>query len=98
MISNDVYKLLNFKVSPASPSFILYSEKKSPRLNYVTKFIFEHVLKVNCLLTSDFNEFEQSPYFKINYASKSVKDVFNIIPQEFLFVERLSEISMKPIL
>lgn len=98
MISNDVYKLLNLRVSPASPSFILYSEKKSPRLNYVTKFIFEHVLKVKCVVTNDFLEFEKSPCFKINYALKSVKEALHIIPQEYLFIEGVSEINLKPIL
>ena len=86
-----LHKLLNLEVAPESPGFIIYSEKQSARLNYVAKFIFETVLKVNVNITLSSSEFETSKLFKINYSSTSVANAFQVRPQSLLFETGVSE-------
>ncbi len=85
MDKNELHKLLDLDLSNEAPGFIIYSQGSSPRLNYVTKFIFEHVLKVKCVLTNSISEFENSQFFKVNYSSIAYAHSFQIIPSAFLF-------------
>ena len=88
-----LHKLLNLEVNSASPTFILYSEKITTRLNYVSKFIFEHVLKVKVISANTLSEFENSDLFKINYSKQPISNSFQIIPQALLFETGITEIN-----
>lgn len=98
MDRTGLHKLLNLEIGPGSPGFIIYSEKQSTRLNYVSKFVFENVLKVNVNITTTLSEFESSKLFKINYSSRSIANTFQILPHTLLFENGLSEIKPKAIL
>jgi hypothetical protein len=87
---NGLHKFLNLEVNPGSPSFIVYTERSSGRLNYVSKFIFEHVLKVKVVITNSFSEFENSTFFKINYSTSAITGAFKILPHSLLFEKRIS--------
>jgi len=82
---NGLHKLLNLELRNEEIGFIIYSEKESARLNYVSKFIFNHVLKVNCVITNSISEFENSNLFKINYSSIFIVSAFKITPHALLF-------------
>jgi hypothetical protein len=88
---NDLNKLLDLELNGESPNFVIYSEKISPRLTYVAKFIFEHVLKVKCVITNTISEFENSNLFKINYSSTPITHSFQINPHSILFETGVSE-------
>lgn len=72
-------------------SFIIYSGKKSERLNYVCEFIFNHSLKVNYSITNDIKEFEGSECYRINYSDVDFPNVFQVIPHLLLFEKGVSE-------
>ena len=55
--------LLNLSIEANAPTFIIYVDTKSERLNYVCQFIFNTVLKVNYSLTNTISEFESSSGF-----------------------------------
>ena len=95
MDKNGLHKFLNLEVNPGSPSFIIYSEKPSNRLNYVSKFIFEHVLKATVSVTNSISEFENSTSSKINYSTNIFADAFQIIPHALLFETTVSDIKPK---
>ncbi|MEO6302049.1 MAG: polysaccharide deacetylase family protein [Bacteroidia bacterium] len=98
MNKTELHKLLNLEVNSGSPTFIIYSEKSSTRLAYVSKFIFEHVLKVNVSVTDSVSEFENSSFFKINYSEKTIGNTFRIAPNGLLFETGVSEKRPKTVL
>lgn len=91
MDTKTLNKLLNLDVDLTAPGFIIYSQEASPRLNYVTEFIFTHVLKVNIKITDSVSEFETSAFYKINYSKKTIAGVFKILPADFLFENSVTE-------
>lgn len=98
MDKNGLHKFLNLELNPGSPSFIVYSERSSERLNYILKFIFEHVLKVKFVVTNSFSEFENSTFFKINYSATSIPGAFKIRPHALLFETTISDTKPEAIL
>ena len=87
--------LLNLTIEANAPTFIIYTDSKSERLNFVCEFIFNTVLKVNYNLTDVISEFEASTNFKINYSKKNIDSVFKIKPHSLLFETNITE--QKPI-
>ncbi len=83
--------LLNLGDLNSATTIIVFSEKLSARINYVCEFIFEHVLKIKCVLTSDINEFEASSFFRINYSDRQLNNSLQILPQAILFEKGVSE-------
>ena len=64
---------------------LIYSHKTSARLEYILKFIFEDMYKVEYQLTSDMNRFEKSGLAKINYSSDPIPGTLHIVPIDLLF-------------
>ncbi|MBA3663044.1 MAG: hypothetical protein H0W61_02405 [Bacteroidetes bacterium] len=81
----EIRKLLNLEVDRAAPTVIIFAEQITPRLNYVCRFIFEHVLKIKFVVTSGSDEFQASGFYKINYSAQIITNTFQIVPQGFLF-------------
>src|SRR5688572_21638887 len=73
-----------FEGETQSPSIIIYSPHISPRLRYVSKFIFNQGLLCNFILTDNENEFIQSKLAKINYSIKTFESALNINPSGLL--------------
>ena len=63
---------------------LIYSPEQSPRLSYITKFIFSDVLHGSCAITSSKEEFAAFPGPKINYSKESLGGL-TIRPQLLLF-------------
>ncbi len=91
MNRTELYKLFDLNIDPGAPTFILYSPKQSNRLTYVSKFIFEQVLKVKINITHNSSEFENSTSLKINYSEKKMEGVFQILPAGLLFETGISQ-------
>ena len=51
-------KLMNAGVEANAATFLIYSDKKSSRLEYVCEFIFNHVLNCNYKICNQLDEFE----------------------------------------
>jgi len=64
---------------------LIYTQNTTARLEYILKFIFEDIYKVEYQVTTDINRFEKSSLPKINYSSDPIPDSFHIIPVELLF-------------
>lgn len=64
---------------------IIYTPKTSSRLDYIIKFIFSDILKVDYEITHDKDYFIKSNAPKINYSADPVPDSFWIEPVELLF-------------
>ncbi|MCW3077225.1 MAG: hypothetical protein JWO32_1834 [Bacteroidetes bacterium] len=92
MDKQGIRKLLNLDVASTSPTIIIYSEQVTNRLNYVCRFIFEHVLKIKYVVTSGRDEFESSGFYKINYSHSLSPQAFHILPQGLLFQKGISEV------
>lgn len=87
----DLHALLGLGIKPDSATVIIYSEQISERLNYVCRFIFEHVLKIKYVLTSGKDEFQASGFYKINYSHGLVNSAFHIIPAGLLSENSINE-------
>lgn len=64
---------------------LIYSQKTSPRLNYILKFIFNDIQGVEFKITQDKVEFNASKEVKINYSDEKIENSFQIVPCDLLF-------------
>lgn len=73
-------------------SLLIYSEKSSPRLEYILDFIFSTVIPCDYSLTHDFQELLDFSGGKINYSTKQpYPSLINIIPLGLLDQDNLQE-------
>ena len=79
-----LHKLLGLGDIVNSPVILIFSNESGNRLNYVCEFIFNHVLKVNYLITNNVAEFENSSGFKINYSNLEINNAFRVSPTGLL--------------
>ncbi len=84
-------KLFQLAPHKNAPEFIMYSSKLSERLNYVCKFIFEHVMNCKYSVTDNKQLFKNSTAFKISYSTHSEKEIINISPYDLLFKAGVDE-------
>jgi len=70
---------------------LIYSEKHSPRLNYILNYLLVERLGLSYELTIDFDFFEKSELPKINYSGVSALKGFHIIPEGLLFEQQIRE-------
>lgn len=66
----------------------VYSPKKSNRLKYVIDLVFKQILKTEYQIVDDENQLDK---VSINYSSKKIPGVYQIIPNDLLFTEELNE-------
>ena len=64
---------------------LVYTEKTSPRLQYICRFIFEELLQTTFSLTLHEESFEAHPGPKINYSDKHFHGAYHILPHSLLF-------------
>ncbi len=64
---------------------LIYSEEISPRLEYISKLIFEDILGVKVSFTSNSAEFLKSSSPKINYSFEKFGDELYLKANKFLF-------------
>lgn len=82
MLASHLNKLVKPNLN-SNQTILIYCEVNSNRLNYVCRFIFNTVLKINFEITNDLLFFESYAHFKINY-SKQTLSCFSIYPHDFL--------------
>jgi hypothetical protein len=87
-----LHTLLGLDISSNAPGIIIYTSEKSERLDYACEFIFSHVLKLKYAITSQPGEFENSAYFKINYSSTVMNEIFQVIPGGLLMEKKITEL------
>lgn len=94
----DLHALLGLGIKPDSTTVIIFSEQINKRLNYVCRFIFEHILKIKYVLTSGKDEFQASGFYKINYSNGLIDSAFHLIPAGLLNQSNLTENKPKAVI
>jgi len=64
---------------------LFYSEKITPRVEYIAKLYFEQILQVKVLFTSDYTKFENTESPKINYSDQPFEGSIYLKPNQLLF-------------
>ncbi len=69
---------------------LLYTQNYSPRLKYISAFIFKEVMGVECNVTCDLEEFKSYGDLKINYSNSPIceKELY-ILPVNLLFEKNI---------
>lgn len=86
----QINKLLGLEINSANPVYV-FSEHESPRLEYVCRFIFNHVLKVQFKIYLNEAQFCSLTGIKINYSKKQISSVLQITPAGLVFENKISE-------
>lgn len=76
---------------------IVFSDKKSPRLNYILSRIFNDILGVEALFTSSKEEFLASPLPSVNYSAENLQKGLWIVPHSLLYSEGVTKQKTDPI-
>jgi len=71
----------------------IYSSQSSPRLKYITKFLFGDLLGIDCELITNRDEV-YTKEFIINYSNQDVAGL-KIIPEKLLFEKRINDQNLK---
>lgn len=67
-------------------NIIIYTQSKTPRLQYISDFIFSEILNFDVVITSEIEEYKNSEALKINYSPENIDlKEFKIIPDKILF-------------
>ncbi|MEO5984279.1 MAG: polysaccharide deacetylase family protein [Ferruginibacter sp.] len=64
---------------------LIFSQKDSPRIQYICHFIFQEYFDIPFKVITDLNEFLSAEGAKINYSNQRLSDCFNIANAELLF-------------
>lgn len=87
----------NLKVESSLMPLIFYTEKTSPRLDYVLSVFLKQLLGLDYQLTTDREDFKKSALPKINYSSTSIsKEEVFFAPHSILFEKSIKFQSIKP--
>jgi hypothetical protein len=66
---------------------VIYTPKVTNRIQYVFDFVFKQYFGVDFIIESNVSTFLQNEYFKINYSSENLKDIFSIYYDNLLLEE-----------
>ncbi len=83
MPTSQLNKLVEFTPPTNTSSILIYANTNSSRLNYVCKFIFNSVLKLNYVITEDEIYFRAHTGFKLNYSNSKINNC-TITPHPFI--------------
>jgi hypothetical protein len=82
---NNLNTIFGGSIQKNSPTFIIFSEKKSSRLEYVCEFIFSNIMNCGFVVSDSKDEFINSTDVKINYSNLAIANTFQILPQGLLW-------------
>jgi len=68
---------------------LIYCNKQTERLNYITQHIFTRILGVDFQICEDIPTFEQYQGYKINYSDVIFENEVSIIPHNLLFEQNI---------
>ncbi|MFO7843808.1 MAG: hypothetical protein R6V16_08360, partial [Bacteroidales bacterium] len=74
---------------------LIYSPQKTPRLEYILKFIFNNIYDVQFNIVSDKDEFISSNLPKINYSTRHFESCIHIEPVDLLFESNILQKKME---
>jgi hypothetical protein len=80
----DLQRLLEAEISPGNPSFIIYHQQPSARLEYVCRFIFNRHFKSGFSIVNNAGEFNGPGHIKINYSAIPIPGSLRVIPSGLL--------------
>ena len=92
-----LHSLLELNVKPGTPSFIIYSERLTARLDYVCEFVFKHQFNVTFEITDRLAEFEKSSLYKINYSNRELSNALRILPNGLLDEKGNDRVKPEPV-
>lgn len=75
---------------------LIYSEEITPRIDYITKLIFNQILRVEIAFTTNSADFLKSVNPKINYSQKKFGDEIYLKPHGLLSQSTLGKVVAKP--
>lgn len=73
------------------PVILFYTEKKSPRLEYILEFVFNTILGISFHITHQIDDLEYYPGPVINYSKNQIMDFLRICPHKLLFEEDITQ-------
>ena len=76
---------------------VVFTQEITNRVQYIFDYLFEEILKVPVLLTSDLHEFNISDHPKINYSSLPVNCDLKMHPHPILFQRGITYQSLEPV-
>ncbi len=79
-----------------TPSILLYTKRTSPRLEYIAEVVFRIILGIDIVITTNHEQFSNSPGFNINYSDDNIPEAdLNIVPHGLLFETDIREQSIE---
>jgi len=76
---------------------LIYSEEITPRIDYITKLIFNQILRVEIGLTTNLADFLKSENPKINYSENKFGDEIYLKPHGLLCQTTLHRVEIQPV-
>ncbi|MFV0593458.1 MAG: polysaccharide deacetylase family protein [Draconibacterium sp.] len=76
---------------------LIYSEKITPRIEYISKLIFNQVLQAEVAFTKNSKDFQQHEGPKFNYSFQKFGDEFYIKPHRLMFQKALIKPTIHPV-
>ena len=76
---------------------VVFTQEITNRLQYIFDFIFEEILKVPVIITSDLHEFKSCQGPKINYSMLPLDSLLKIYPHPILFQHTITFQSLEPV-
>jgi len=73
---------------------LIYSEEITPRLEYISRFIFSEILQVENRFTTQIGEFLESDLPKLNYSRQKLNDGFYLKPHGLLSREGVTPVEI----
>src|SRR5690606_5882110 len=70
---------------------LIYTEKISPRIEYIFDFVLLEFSGLGFKFTTDLEGFKQSDFSKINFSNQTISGGIQLIPDDFLFDNGISE-------
>ncbi len=74
---------------------LIYTENRSDRLEYIAEFIFNSVLNVEFIITTEEKKVKKHKDPVINYSKRPDIEGINIIPRELLFDRKIKNIKIE---
>lgn len=73
----------------------IYSENKSPRLQYTLEVIFKRCLGLEFKVITDWEKFKKIDLPRINYSERDYKKSLRIVPHDLLFEKNIHPLKIK---
>jgi len=76
---------------------LIYAQKINPRIEYISKLIFEQILQSEISFTINSAEFRKSDLPKFNYSTEKFDDEFYIKPHRLMFSRAMITPNIQPV-